>query len=104
MPISTHYNQALNQASICIEEILNFDNVMELRDAYWQQPWKDADIVVDLLGCSYIDSAALGALLLMKSQLEKADGDIVIRASETVVLQALAAAHFEKKFTIESPA
>ena len=46
----------------------------------------------------------LGALLLMKSQLEKADGDIVIRASEKVVLQALAAAHFEKKFTIESPA
>lgn len=104
MPISTHYDQALNQASISVEGILNFDNVMELRDAYWQQPWKDAEVVVDLLRCSYIDSAALGALLLMKSQLGKADGEIVIRASEKVILQALAAAHFEKKFTIESPA
>lgn len=100
MSISARYVEDLNEATICIDGVLDFDGVMGFREAYGRPEWRTAAFIVDLTGCEYLDSAALGALLLMKSVLAKADGEIVIKTGDSAVGKILAAVHFEKKFTI----
>ena len=102
MAISARYIEESNEAIMCIDGVLDFDGVMEFRDTYGQPEWPTAAVTVDLTDCQYLDSAALGALLLMKSTLAKADGEIVIKIGDSEVVKILAAVHFEKKFTIAS--
>ncbi|MEL0082889.1 MAG: STAS domain-containing protein [Gammaproteobacteria bacterium] len=101
MTITADFDIETERATIRVDDILNFDRVMEFRAAYEQQPWQQAAITVDLRECPHLDSAALGVLLLMKSQLGKADGEITLLVGNSEVAGLLAAVHFEKKFTIE---
>ena len=101
MSITTSYDKQSNQATICVNGIFNFDKVMEFRDAYELKNWHKVRLTIDLKNCSYLDSAALGALLLMKSQLDKADSEIIIQPGESTVRKVLADVHFEKKFIID---
>lgn len=100
MSISARYSEDSNEATICIDGVLDFDGAMEFREAYGRSEWRTAAVTVDLTACQYLDSAALGALLLMKSALAKADGEVVIKTGDSEVSKILAAVHFEKKFTI----
>ena len=100
MSITTRLIEGSKDATIKIEGEFNFDLVMDLREAYIEPDLKTWSITVDLTECTYMDSAALGAMLIMKSHLGKPDGDIVIRVTDPYVLKVLEAAHFEIKFTI----
>ncbi len=100
MPLTTRYIEGSKDATISVQGEFNFDLVMDLRDAYIEPDLKAYNITVDLTDCTYMDSAALGAMLIMKSHLGKPDGDIVIRVTDPYVLKVLEAAHFEIKFTI----
>ncbi len=101
MSLSVDDNQAPGQATIRVVGSFNYDAVLEFRDAYAQEDWANTKLTVDLGQCDYIDSAALGALLLMKSALDKAEGEVVIRVGHDAVRESLGAVHFEKKFTVE---
>ena len=101
MSITTRHIEGSKDATIKIEGEFNFDLVMDLREAYIEPDLKTWSITVDLTECTYMDSAALGAMLIMKSHLGKPDGDIVIRVTDPYVLKVLEAAHFEIKFTIK---
>ena len=101
MSVTTRYIEGSKEARIKVEGEFNFDLVMDLRDAYLDPDLTPYKITVDLTECTYMDSAALGAMLIMKSHLGKADGDIVIQVVDPYVLKVLEAAHFEIKFTIE---
>ena len=100
MPITTRHIEGSKQAVIEVQGEFNFDLVMDLREAYLEPDLKPYSVTVDLTECTYMDSAALGAMLIMKSHLGKADGDIVIKVKDPYVLKVLEAAHFEIKFTL----
>lgn len=53
---------------------------------------------VDLSGTDYLDSSALGMLLLLKKH---ADGNVVIQRPTDEVKRVLTIANFDKVFTIE---
>ncbi|MBL4622308.1 MAG: STAS domain-containing protein [Immundisolibacteraceae bacterium] len=99
MSITTRVTEEIKEATIKVQGEFNFDLVMDLRDAYIEPDLKSYSITVDLTDCTYMDSAALGAMLIMKSHLGKPDGEIVIKVADPYVRKVLEAAHFEIKFT-----
>ena len=58
------------------------------------------EVVVDLAGVDYIDSSALGMLLMLREKANGAKKRLVLANPRGVVKQALDIAHFEKLFSI----
>lgn len=84
---------------IHVTEQFDFSVVQDFRDAY--KDCKSSDIVVDMRGTDYIDSAGLGMLLNMQSYLGKKDGEICLANCMPQIKRVLVIARFEKKFRIE---
>jgi anti-anti-sigma factor len=76
----------------------------DFRDAYAKHAGKPCDYVVDLSGTDYMDSSALGMLLLLR---EHAGGDratVVISQPNPTINKILTIANFHKMFKIEAKA
>lgn len=58
------------------------------------------EIVVDLMDLEYVDSSALGMLLMLRERALGAKLGLVLAKPRGMVRQALDIAHFEKLFTI----
>lgn len=58
------------------------------------------EVVVDLAGVDYIDSSALGMLLMLREKTNGAKKNLSLANPRGVVKQALDIAHFEKLFSI----
>ncbi len=58
------------------------------------------ELVVDLMGLDYVDSSALGMLLMLRERAMGAKLGVVLAKPRGMVRQALDIAHFEKLFTI----
>ncbi len=74
----------------------------EFREAVDQVLRQDGidDLVVDLMGLDYVDSSALGMLLMLRERAMGAKLGVVLAKPRGMVRQALDIAHFEKLFTI----
>lgn len=59
------------------------------------------EIKLDLRGVDYLDSSALGMLLLLKERSGKIGGKVSLTNCQTTVRQILDIAHFGKLFTID---
>jgi HptB-dependent secretion and biofilm anti anti-sigma factor len=57
-------------------------------------------IQLDMSGVEYIDSSALGLLLLMRDKVDSAGKEIQIKGAQGVVLQVLEVARFGRIFEI----
>jgi anti-anti-sigma factor len=76
----------------------------EFRDAYYAHTGKQCHYVVDLSATDYMDSSALGMLLLLR---EHAGGDkatVVISQPNPTIAKVLTIANFHKMFKIEARA
>lgn len=58
-------------------------------------------LILNLAGVDYIDSSALGMLLLLKDRVDVAKKGLILRGANNVVGNILSVAKFEKIFTIE---
>lgn len=58
-------------------------------------------IVIDFAGLEYLDSAALGILLVLLDRAKERNQSVTIRRAHGVVREILDVAHFERMFTIE---
>ncbi|HAC34856.1 MAG TPA: anti-sigma factor antagonist [Gammaproteobacteria bacterium] len=101
MSVSVQTSKQSGEVVIEIDGEFNFDKVMDFREAFSSIENVSSNLVVDLTACDYMDSAALGALLILKSQLGKGNLEITLRVRDSLVLKTLKAAHFERKFSIE---
>ena len=68
-------------------------------DAALQNP-ELGEVVADLAGVDYIDSSALGMLLMLREKANGARKKLALASPRGVVKQALDIAHFEKLFPI----
>jgi anti-anti-sigma factor len=59
------------------------------------------EIVLDFSGLDYLDSAALGILLVMLDRAKERGQTVIIRRATGVVREILDVAHFERMFVIE---
>ena len=60
-------------------------------------------IALDMADIEYLDSAALGMLLLFRDKAIQAGKDIVLRRARGEVLEILLVANFDRLFHIEEP-
>ena len=101
MSISTEFSNNKSTYTISISGDFNFSMLREFKNAYAVADVADAKIIIDFRDTDMIDSSALGMLLNMQKDLNKADQEITIINSKDFVRKILTITNFEKKFTIE---
>ncbi|WP_328986734.1 STAS domain-containing protein [Thiorhodovibrio winogradskyi] len=101
MSITRHIDESKQQVIIKIDGRFDFAQHKAFRDAYRDISPGSKTYVVDLSATSYLDSSALGMLLLLR---EHAGGDaspVRIQGCGEDVQRVLKIANFEKLFRIE---
>lgn len=89
-------------AVVSLHDRFGFDQFAEFREAYGAH-LEDAavrEIVVDLSGVDYMDSAALGMLLLLKEKARVVGKIVVIANAKGFVRELLTSMKFETLFTM----
>lgn len=100
MAITSTVSADGNQVTIFIQGRFDFSSHQEFRAAYEKLPTTPTQFRVDLQGTSYLDSSALGMLLLLRDFAggDKASIEIVNCSSD--VKKILTISNFEQLFTI----
>ena len=100
MVVTSHASADGNQLTIAIKGRFDFGKHQAFRDAYEKSAVTPDSIVVDLKEATYIDSSALGMLLLLRDHAGGDDADIHVVNSNTDVRKILAISNFDKLFDI----
>lgn len=100
MTVSTRVDADASLAIIHIQGRFDFSMHQAFRDAY-----KDMNtvrnVVVDLTKVDYMDSAALGMLLLLREHLQSNSGSITLRRPTGDVRRVLDIANFSRLFKFD---
>jgi len=99
MSVSSHDTDGGKSVSVVISGRFDFNDHKEFRDAY--SPYApDASYTLDMSSADYMDSSALGMLLLLR---EHAGGDkakIKVSGCKDEIKKILTIANFQKLFEI----
>jgi len=99
MPLTHTLNNAEKTLNITISGAFNFDLHLEFRDSYQKvAPESVSTVNVNLSRADYMDSAALGMLLLLEDHFE--DADIKLEDCSKYIKDVLSVANFDQKFSI----
>lgn len=96
MSVTTNDGETL----IKLEEVFDFNSQAQFRKAYEQEPVAKK-IVIDFKKTNYLDSAALGMLLLLREKVNKDSGRVKLINLNGQVNSILKIANFHKLFEIE---
>jgi len=99
MAVTSHVSADGNQLTIAIKGRFDFAKHQEFRDAY-ERGCKPNSVVVDLKEATYIDSSALGMLLLLRDHAGGDEGEIKVVNCSQDVRKTLAISNFDKLFDI----
>ena len=86
--------------TIAIKGRFDFGSHQAFRDAYERQPDRPDSVVVDLKDTTYLDSSALGMLLLLRDHAGGDDSDVRVVHASSDVRKILAISNFDKLFDI----
>lgn len=100
MSISTVVSADGTELTISVEGRFDFSSHQDFRRAYESQATKAEVYLVDLEKASYLDSSALGMLLLLKDYAGGDTAKIRIINCNDDVKKILAISNFEQLFTI----
>jgi len=84
-----------------IDERFDFSLHQKFRDAYSRVTTQDLIYVVDLGQTEYMDSSALGMILLLKDHVQLYAGQLIISRPSDTVRKILEIAQFQRLMTIE---
>ncbi|MCO4798805.1 MAG: STAS domain-containing protein [Colwelliaceae bacterium] len=87
--------------TISIEDRFDFSLHQRFRDAYTECKNNGCEIIIDLSKTTYMDSSALGMILLVKDHVEKLSGTLKITNPSVTVNKILEIAQFHRLITIE---
>ena len=100
MAITSTVSADGNQVTIYINGRFDFSSHQEFRAAYEKLPRPPLHYSVDLQGTSYLDSSALGMLLLLRDYAGGDKSNIEIVNCAPDVKKILTISNFEQLFTI----
>lgn len=100
MAVETDFSQEGKKLTIKVKGRFDFGKHQEFRDAYEQRRPRPDSVVVDLKDTTYLDSSALGMLLLLRDHVGGEDSDIRVVHANSDVRKILAISNFEKLFDI----
>lgn len=101
MSIKVQASQDSNQLVIGIEERFDFSLHQEFRNSYINTQTNNTEFVLDLSLTTYMDSSALGMILLLKDHAESLSGAVIIRKPSETVNKILEIAQFHRLLTVE---
>lgn len=100
MPVTSNDSNGGNQVNVVVSGRFDFNDHTQFRDAYKSYP-SSASYTLDMSGADYMDSSALGMLLLLR---EHAGGDsakIQVVGCKDEIKKILSIANFQKLFDIK---
>ena len=98
MSVITEVSEDGQRLTISIRGRLDFAKHQEFRKSYEDREL--SAVVVDLKDATYLDSSALGMLLLLRDHAGGDDSDVRVVNSSTDVRKILAISNFDKLFDI----
>ncbi|MFQ3313855.1 MAG: anti-anti-sigma factor [Colwellia sp.] len=101
MTISCQMSGDGKKLVILIDERFDFSLHQQFRDAYIGVTTQDLTYVVDLSQTEYMDSSALGMILLLKDHVQLYAGQLIISRPSDTVRRILEIAQFHRLMTIE---
>jgi anti-anti-sigma factor len=101
MPVNTRRSDDGETRIIAIEGRFDFSTHQAFRDAYEKDNEDVRHWVVDMSDATYLDSSALGMLLLLRDFAGGDQASIRIRNCNNDVRRILTISNFEQLFTIE---
>jgi anti-anti-sigma factor len=104
MPLTTQVSADGAAVTIAINGRFDFGVHREFRNAYEKAEIKapHPNYIVDLAGTEYMDSSALGMLLLLREHAGGDSSSVRIVNCRPVIKEILDIANFDKLFTIET--
>ncbi|WP_286235705.1 STAS domain-containing protein [Thalassotalea sediminis] len=87
--------------TISIDDRFDFSLHQQFKEAYVDANESGTSFILDLSGTSYMDSSALGMILLLKDHAEKVTGQLKIVNPNEAVNKILEIAQFHRLMTIE---
>ncbi|MBB3168420.1 STAS domain-containing protein [Simiduia aestuariiviva] len=101
MGIRTSYSADTNFLTIAVEGRFDFSAHQEFRAAYEEADPQPAGFNVDMSETNYLDSSALGMLLLLRDHAGGDGANITIENCSADVKKILTISNFEQLFTIK---
>ncbi|WP_285348545.1 STAS domain-containing protein [Pseudomonas sp. ME-P-057] len=99
MSVTSERSADGQQLTIIIKGRFDFSTHQDFRGAY-EKETKGQRIVVDLTGTSYLDSSALGMLLLLRDHAGGERADVELVGCNADVIKILTISNFAKLFKI----
>ena len=99
MAVTSELSADGRKLTIAIKGRFDFAKHQEFRDAY-EKFGPDTEYVVDLKEATYVDSSALGMLLLLREKLMAVRKEAEITGAKGAVKQVLDIANFARLFRI----
>jgi len=100
MSVQSAYNGDQLELTISIDGRFDFSKHADFRNAYEAAPEKVTSYDIDLSETSYLDSSALGMLLLLRDHVGGTDANIKISHCNDEVRKILEVSNFEQLFNI----
>jgi len=100
MSVVTQVSPDQKELTITVKGRFDFGRHQEFRESYEKLNTKPKSIVVDLKEATYLDSSALGMLLLLRDHAGGDEADIRVVNSSSDVKKILAISNFDKLFDI----
>ena len=101
MLVESNISDDQSMLTIAIKGNFDFNLHKEFRDAYasLQPPVKEC--IIDMAGAEYMDSSALGMLLILKDHAASVGADVRLKNCRPDIRGILAVANFDEMFTVE---
>lgn len=100
MGLKTQLSADGKELSLCIDGRFDFNLHMDFREAYRGLP-PDTRYVIDLSRTTFMDSSAMGMLLLLREYAGEKHADIRLCNCSEAVRKVLAVSHLDSIFAIE---
>lgn len=101
MSVSINVSEDAKTASIRINGRFDFSLHNEFRKSYKDLAINSGEYIVDLGSTDYLDSSALGMLLLLKEHAESHSSSVRLINFNNEIREILTIASFDKLFTLE---
>ncbi len=101
MSVKSYSSDDQQHISICVEQRFDFSQHQNFRDAYSKCTRKGTCFTLDLSLTEYMDSSALGMILLLKDHVENISGRLIISKPSETVNKILEIAQFHRLINIE---
>ena len=101
MTVSSRLSDDGKQIVISIEERFDFSLHQQFRDTYSNVTINDLTFILDLSKTQYMDSSALGMILLLKDHVQAHAGQLVVSKPSDPVRKILEIAQFQRLMVID---